>query len=85
MYSPQSLHRWGITHSESMERLAYSQGMMEISVWSLTLKNSGLPTNHCFKTGEVQEFNRMFRDLENQPLTMANKFDDASFLCCCVQ
>ncbi|KAI3377808.1 hypothetical protein L3Q82_008952, partial [Scortum barcoo] len=25
MYSPQSLHRWGITHSESMERLAYSQ------------------------------------------------------------
>lgn len=26
MYSPQSLHRWGITHSESMERLAYSQG-----------------------------------------------------------
>lgn len=29
MYSPQSLHRWGITHSESMEQLAYSQGMME--------------------------------------------------------
>lgn len=26
MYSPQSLHRWGISHSESMERLAYSQG-----------------------------------------------------------
>lgn len=26
MYSPQSLHRWGITHSESMERLAYCQG-----------------------------------------------------------
>lgn len=26
MYSPQSLHRWGITHSESMERLAYGQG-----------------------------------------------------------
>lgn len=28
MYSPQSLHRWGITHSESMERLAYSQGRL---------------------------------------------------------
>lgn len=28
MYSPQSLHRWGITHSESMERLAYSQGKL---------------------------------------------------------
>ncbi|KAM6943453.1 RUN and FYVE domain-containing protein 2 isoform 3-T3 [Xenentodon cancila] len=29
MYSPQSLHRWGITHSESMERLAYSQAMRD--------------------------------------------------------
>lgn len=28
MYSPQSLHRWGITHSESMERLAYGQGKL---------------------------------------------------------
>ncbi|XP_055745758.1 RUN and FYVE domain-containing protein 2-like isoform X2 [Salvelinus fontinalis] len=27
MYSPQSLHRWGITHTESMERLAYSQAL----------------------------------------------------------
>ncbi|KAA8595514.1 hypothetical protein FQN60_010805 [Etheostoma spectabile] len=31
MYSPQSLHRWGITHSESMERLAYSQAIKGIS------------------------------------------------------
>uniref|UniRef100_A0AAX7TEK8 RUN and FYVE domain containing 2 n=1 Tax=Astatotilapia calliptera TaxID=8154 RepID=A0AAX7TEK8_ASTCA len=29
MYSPQSLHRWGITHSESMERLAYSQALRD--------------------------------------------------------
>lgn len=29
MYSPQSLHRWGITHTESMERLAYSQGKQD--------------------------------------------------------
>uniref|UniRef100_A0A8C1J4P7 RUN and FYVE domain containing 2 n=2 Tax=Cyprinus carpio TaxID=7962 RepID=A0A8C1J4P7_CYPCA len=29
MYSPQSLHRWGITHSESMERLAYSQAFRD--------------------------------------------------------
>ncbi|XP_047218807.1 RUN and FYVE domain-containing protein 2 isoform X3 [Girardinichthys multiradiatus] len=29
MYSPQSLHRWGITHSESMERLAYNQAMRD--------------------------------------------------------
>ncbi|XP_061600686.1 RUN and FYVE domain-containing protein 2 isoform X5 [Cololabis saira] len=29
MYSPQSLHRWGITHSESMERLAYGQAMRD--------------------------------------------------------
>lgn len=32
MYSPQSLHRWGITHSESMERLAYSQGKLTLTV-----------------------------------------------------
>ncbi|MFT7805661.1 RUN and FYVE domain-containing protein 2 isoform X2 [Arapaima gigas] len=25
MYSPQTLHRWGITHTRSMEQLAYSQ------------------------------------------------------------
>ena len=31
MYSPQSLHRWGITHSESMERLAYSQGKLALA------------------------------------------------------
>lgn len=31
MYSPQSLHRWGITHSESMERLAYSQGKLTLA------------------------------------------------------
>lgn len=30
MYSPQSLHRWGITHSESMERLAYNQGRLPV-------------------------------------------------------
>ncbi|XP_060782289.1 RUN and FYVE domain-containing protein 2 isoform X3 [Neoarius graeffei] len=29
MYSPQSLHRWGITHSESMERLAYCQAFRD--------------------------------------------------------
>ncbi|KAM9765739.1 RUN and FYVE domain-containing protein 2 isoform 3-T4 [Menidia menidia] len=29
MYSPQSLHRWGITHSESMEQLAYSQALRD--------------------------------------------------------
>ncbi|XP_052333821.1 RUN and FYVE domain-containing protein 2-like isoform X2 [Oncorhynchus keta] len=29
MYSPQSLHRWGITHTESMERLAYSQALRD--------------------------------------------------------
>uniref|UniRef100_A0A8C2ZPH4 RUN and FYVE domain containing 2 n=1 Tax=Cyclopterus lumpus TaxID=8103 RepID=A0A8C2ZPH4_CYCLU len=29
MYSPQSLHRWGITQSESMERLAYSQAQRD--------------------------------------------------------
>ncbi|XP_036403373.1 RUN and FYVE domain-containing protein 2 isoform X2 [Megalops cyprinoides] len=29
MYSPQSLHRWGISHSESMERLAYSQAFRD--------------------------------------------------------
>ncbi|XP_038847993.1 RUN and FYVE domain-containing protein 2 isoform X2 [Salvelinus namaycush] len=29
MYSPQSLHRWGITHCESMERLAYSQALRD--------------------------------------------------------
>ncbi|XP_056269768.1 RUN and FYVE domain-containing protein 2 isoform X3 [Pseudoliparis swirei] len=29
MYSPQSLHRWGITHSDSMERLAYSQAQRD--------------------------------------------------------
>lgn len=35
MYSPQSLHRWGITHSESMERLAYSQGkLLELHILS---------------------------------------------------
>lgn len=38
MYSPQSLHRWGITHSESMERLAYSQGRLaKCYSWSHTL------------------------------------------------
>lgn len=36
MYSPQSLHRWGITHSESMERLAYSQGkLLELNILKL--------------------------------------------------
>ncbi|XP_076830063.1 RUN and FYVE domain-containing protein 2 isoform X2 [Brachyhypopomus gauderio] len=29
MYSPQSLHRWGISHSESMERLAYCQAFRD--------------------------------------------------------
>ncbi|XP_064789867.1 RUN and FYVE domain-containing protein 2 isoform X6 [Oncorhynchus masou masou] len=29
MYSPQSLHRWGITHSESMERLSNSQALRD--------------------------------------------------------
>ncbi|KAI5617441.1 RUN and FYVE domain-containing protein 2 isoform 2 [Silurus asotus] len=29
MYSPQSLHRWGITHSESIERLAYCQAFRD--------------------------------------------------------
>lgn len=33
MYSPQSLHRWGITHSESMERLAYNQGRLSNATW----------------------------------------------------
>lgn len=42
MYSPQSLHRWGITHSESMERLAYSQGRSGGVVWM----NDSDPASH---------------------------------------
>ncbi|XP_035256723.1 RUN and FYVE domain-containing protein 2 isoform X4 [Anguilla rostrata] len=38
MYSPQSLHRWGITHSESMERLAYSQALRD----PMTMERSNL-------------------------------------------
>ncbi|XP_061084872.1 RUN and FYVE domain-containing protein 2 isoform X2 [Conger conger] len=38
MYSPQSLHRWGITHSDSMERLAYSQALRD----PMTMERSNL-------------------------------------------
>lgn len=43
MYSPQSLHRWGITHSESMERLAYSQGRSANAIWM----NDLTCNSHC--------------------------------------
>ena len=51
MYSPQSLHRWGITHSESMERLAYSQGRSRGAVW---MNDSGQASHSACVTYKQQ-------------------------------
>lgn len=47
MYSPQSLHRWGITHSESMERLAYSQGRLASAIWMNDLMMTTPVNSRC--------------------------------------
>lgn len=62
MYSPQSLHRWGITHSESMERLAYSQGKTsQLTLGGFRSRRRRILTQHHCKiliisTGENKKY-----------------------------